>query len=99
VPANQPQLLFPSQRQPRPWRYRRRQSESPDGAAGRGEEKIGVIDLQKMQVIKRLPTAEKPNGSVYAVGFRKVYVSNTLGRAVAVVDVDKDEIVTTLRFK
>jgi hypothetical protein len=51
-----------------------------------------------MQVIKRLPTAEKPNGSVYAVGFRKVYVSNTLGRAVAVVDVDKDEIVTTLRF-
>src|SRR5712691_4958864 len=27
-----------------------------------GEEKIGVVDLRTMTVIKRLPTAEKPNG-------------------------------------
>src|SRR5882724_7058259 len=28
-----------------------------------GEEKIGIVDLHSMSVIKRLPTAEKPNGS------------------------------------
>jgi DNA-binding beta-propeller fold protein YncE len=28
-----------------------------------GEEKIGVVDLQSMTVIKRLATAAKPNGS------------------------------------
>jgi DNA-binding beta-propeller fold protein YncE len=63
-----------------------------------GEEKIGVVDLHKMDVIKRLPTAAKPNGSTYAAPYRKVYVSDTLGKAVAVVNVDKDEIVKTLRF-
>jgi hypothetical protein len=26
-----------------------------------GEEKIGVVDLKLMKVVKRLPTAEKPN--------------------------------------
>ena len=62
-----------------------------------GEEKIGVVDLRSMRVTKRLPTA-KPNGSAYAAPFRKVYVSNTLGNAVAVVDVDKDEIIKTLKI-
>ena len=52
-----------------------------------------------MRLIKRLPTAEKPNGSVYAAPFRKVYVSNTNGKAVAIVDVEKDRIVKTLEFK
>ena len=28
-----------------------------------GEEKIGVVDLRKMSVVKRLATAAKPNGS------------------------------------
>ena len=48
---------------------------------------------------KRLATADKPNGSTYAAPFRKVYVSDTLGKAVAIVDVEKDEIVKTLEFK
>jgi len=52
-----------------------------------------------MSVIKRLATAAKPNGSTYAAPFRKMYVSDTLGKAVAIVDVDKDEIVKTLEFK
>lgn len=52
-----------------------------------------------MGVIKRLPTAAKPNGSTYAAPFHKVYVSDTLGKAVAIVDVEKDEIVKTLEFK
>jgi len=39
-----------------------------------GEEKIGVVDLQSMGVIKRLATAAKPNGSAYAAPFHKVYV-------------------------
>jgi len=52
-----------------------------------------------MTVFKRLATAAKPNGSAYAAPFHKLYVSDTLGKAVAVVDVDKDEIVKTLKFK
>jgi DNA-binding beta-propeller fold protein YncE len=63
-----------------------------------GEEKIGVVDLRTMSVIKRLPTESKPNGIAYAEPFRKVYVVNTLGKAVSVIDVDKDEIVKVLRF-
>src|SRR5436853_6372987 len=31
-----------------------------------GENKIGVVDLKSTSVVKRLPTADKPNGSVYA---------------------------------
>jgi YVTN family beta-propeller protein len=31
-----------------------------------GEEKIGVVDLRTMSVIKRLPTDSKPNGIAYA---------------------------------
>src|SRR2546429_6993201 len=50
-----------------------------------GEEKIGIVDLHSMAVVKRLATAAKPNGSTYAAPFHKVYVSNTLGKAVAVV--------------
>lgn len=52
-----------------------------------------------MTVIKRLPTAEKPNGSVYAPPFRKVYVSDTDGKALAVVDVDKDAIVEDVQVQ
>ena len=63
-----------------------------------GEEKIGIVDLHSMTVVKRLATAAKPNGSTYAAPFHKVYVSDTLGKAVAVVDVDKDEIVKTIEF-
>src|SRR6266567_4152149 len=61
-----------------------------------GENKIGVVDLQSMSVAKRLPTAAKPNGSVYAAPFRKLCVSDTDGLAEAIVDVDKDFIVKTL---
>jgi DNA-binding beta-propeller fold protein YncE len=64
-----------------------------------GEEKIGVVDLWRMEVVKRLPTAEKPNGSAYAIEYRKVYVSDTNGGAVAIVNVDTDTIVKTLQFK
>lgn len=63
-----------------------------------GEEKIGIVDLQKMTVTKRLATAAKPNGSTHAAPFHKMYVSDTLGKAVAVVDVQKDEIVKTIKF-
>jgi hypothetical protein len=51
-----------------------------------------------MKVLKRLPTWEKPNGSTFAAPFRKVYVSDTVGKAVAIVDVDTDRIVKTLSF-
>ena len=36
-----------------------------------GEEKIGIVDLNSMSVTKRLATAAKPNGSVYAAPFEK----------------------------
>jgi DNA-binding beta-propeller fold protein YncE len=64
-----------------------------------GEEKIGVVSLKSMNVVKRHDTAAKPNGSTYAAGFHKMYVADTLGKAVAVVDVDKDETIKTLSFK
>jgi DNA-binding beta-propeller fold protein YncE len=63
-----------------------------------GEEKIGVVDLRTMSVIKRLPTESKPNGIAYAEPFRKVYVVNTLGKAITVINVDKDEVIKVLRF-
>ena len=37
-------------------------------------------------------------GSGYAEPFRKVYVANPLGKAVSIIDVDKDEVVRVLRF-
>jgi hypothetical protein len=46
-----------------------------------GEEKIRVVDLRQLLVVRRLPTAAKPNGSTYAALFRKVYVVNTNGKA------------------
>ena len=46
----------------------------------------------------RLATAAKPNGSTYAVPFREVYVVNTNGKAVTVVNVATDQIVATLHF-
>jgi len=52
-----------------------------------------------MTVVKRLATADKPNGSTYTEPFHKVYVSDTPGEAVAIVDVQKDEILKTLDFK
>ena len=52
-----------------------------------------------MSVIMRLGTAAKPTGSTYATPFHKMYVSDTLRKAVAIVDVEKDEIVKTREFK
>lgn len=63
-----------------------------------GENKIAVISLDTMRILKKLPTREKPNGGVYAEPFGKVYVSDTLGKEVAVVDVRTDEIVKELTF-
>jgi DNA-binding beta-propeller fold protein YncE len=48
-----------------------------------GEEKIGLVDLSSFRVVKRLPTASKPNGIAYATPFKKAYVVNTLGKAVS----------------
>lgn len=62
------------------------------------ENKIGVIDLEKMGLIKKIPTEAKPDGIAYAAPFHKIYVSDERAKAEAVVDVTKDEIVTTLHF-
>lgn len=63
-----------------------------------GENKIGVVSLDTMRVSKKLATREKPNGGVYAEPFGKVYISDTLGKEVAVVDVHTDAIVKELKF-
>lgn len=63
-----------------------------------GENKIGVVSLDTMGVIKKLPTREKPNGGVYAEPVGKVYISDTLGKEVAVVDVHRDVIVKEVKF-
>src|SRR5436305_6507893 len=49
-----------------------------------GEEKIGVVSLNSMSVIKRLATAAKPNGSTYAAGFHKMYVAATMAKSIVV---------------
>jgi len=59
----------------------------------------GEPAVDPMSVIKHLATAARPNGSTYAAAFHKVYVSDTLGKAVAFVDVYKDEIIKTLSFR
>lgn len=62
------------------------------------ENKIGVVSMDTMRVTGKLPTREKPNGGVYAKSFGKVYISDTLGKEVAVVDVRRDAIVKELKF-
>jgi len=62
------------------------------------ENKIGVIDLEQMKLIKKIPTESKPDGIAYAAPFHKIYVSDERAKAEAVVDVNRNEIVTTLRF-
>jgi len=57
-----------------------------------------VVDLTQMKVVKKLKTEAKPDGSAYATPFHKLYVSDERGRAEAVVDVQKDEIIHTLHF-
>ncbi len=51
-----------------------------------------------MKVIKKLKTEAKPDGSTYAAPFHKLYVSDERGKAEAIVDVTKDEIIKTLHF-
>ena len=62
------------------------------------DDTIGVVDLKQMKVVKKLKTAPKPDGSTYAAPFHKLYVSDERGKAEAIVDVQKDEIASTLRF-
>src|SRR5438046_9338095 len=51
-----------------------------------------------MKVVKKLKTEAKPDGSTYAAPFHKLYVSDERGKAEAIVDVTKDEIIKTLHF-
>jgi hypothetical protein len=56
------------------------------------------VDLRQMRVIKKLLTEKKPDGSAYAAPFHELYVSDERGKAEAIVDVTKGEIVKTLHF-
>ena len=60
-----------------------------------GDNTIGVVDLTQMKVVKKIPTEAKPDGSVYAAPFHKLYVSDERGKAEAVVDVRTDAVVKT----
>jgi DNA-binding beta-propeller fold protein YncE len=59
-----------------------------------GDNTIGVVDMRQM----KLPTERKPDGSAFAAPFHKLYVSDERGKAEAIVDVTKDEIVKILHF-
>jgi DNA-binding beta-propeller fold protein YncE len=63
-----------------------------------GDNTIGVVDINQMKVIKKLPTESKPDGSAYAAPFHKLYVSDERGKAEAIVDVRTDTIIKTLHF-
>ncbi len=66
--------------------------------SNRKDNTIGVASLADMKVVKKLPTADKPDGSAYAAPFHKLYVSDERGKAEAVVDTDKNLILKTLHF-
>lgn len=63
-----------------------------------GENKIAVVDLKQMKVVKRLASSEKPNGGTYAKPFGRVYISDTLGRKVQAIDARTNAPLKTLRF-
>ncbi|MGZ3656920.1 MAG: YncE family protein [Bdellovibrionota bacterium] len=60
---------------------------------------IGVINLKEMRGTKKIPAEQKPDGSAYAAPFHKLYVSDERAKALIVVDVVHDTVVTTLRFE
>jgi YVTN family beta-propeller protein len=62
------------------------------------ENKVGVVDLKKMEVVKRIPVGDKPDGSVFAAAFGKLYVSNERGKTLSAINVERDEVVNTLHF-
>ena len=63
-----------------------------------GENKVAVVSLRDLRVMKRLPTGQKPNGGAYAEPFGKIYISDTLGKQLSVIDVRTDSIIKTLKF-
>ena len=64
-----------------------------------GEHKVGVIDLKQMRVIQKLPVEDKPDGIAYAAPFHKMYISDERARAEVVINVLRDQIVKTIRFR
>ncbi|HET9100079.1 MAG TPA: YncE family protein [Acidobacteriaceae bacterium] len=64
-----------------------------------GDNSIGIAPLAGMKVVKKLPTASKPDGSAFAAPFHKLYVSDERGKAEAVIDTEKNVIVKTLHFE
>jgi DNA-binding beta-propeller fold protein YncE len=65
--------------------------------SNRGETKVGVVSLEQMKVVTRIPIGQKPNGIAFAEPFGKVYVS-TYGDEEDVIDVHRDVVVKTLHF-
>src|SRR5207244_3138996 len=62
------------------------------------ENKIGVVDLEGLNLIKKIPTQAKPDGIAYAAPFHKIYVSDERAKAEAVIDVARGEVIRTLHF-
>ncbi|MEI7527183.1 MAG: hypothetical protein WCJ95_22725, partial [Mariniphaga sp.] len=60
---------------------------------------IGVIDLKKMELVKKIPALDKPDGSAYASHFKKLYVSDERAKTVIVIDVVKDVVVAKIPFE
>ena len=65
--------------------------------SNRGETKVGVVSLERMEVVKRISIGQKPNGSAYAEPFGKMYVS-TYGDEEDIIDVHTDTVVKVLHF-
>src|ERR1700731_1438476 len=58
----------------------------------------GIEGVAYVPELKKLSTADKPDGIAYAGPFQKAYVSNERGKAETVVDVREDRIVKILSF-
>ena len=63
-----------------------------------GDHSIGVIDGARLQVVKKIPALNKPDGNAYAAPFHKLYVSDERAKTLLVVDVRTDEVVKKIPF-
>src|SRR5438046_10599148 len=57
-----------------------------------------TVEIRQMKDVNKLKTESKPEVSAHAALFHKLYVSDERGKAEAIVDVNKDEIIKTLHF-
>jgi YVTN family beta-propeller protein len=65
-------------------------------ASATGTNELAVIDTKTLQIVARVPTGDYPDGIGYAGNYRKIYVSNKLGRSETVIDAQTNKVLATI---